>query len=114
MDTVGITFVTIGVVLVVVAIKAIYSANAAAELPLARETFTNWYPLWLHSAISAGSRPTDEHIAEAFANESPRSSRAMMRFHIWPYQSTHVSHTVPPSEYIREKTWLGMNDHRRS
>lgn len=112
-DVVGIAFVTIGIGLVIVAIRALWSANAAAELPSAREAFKNWYLPWLLGA-SVGVRPTDEQIGEAFANENPGCSRAMMRFHIWPYESPQIGNTVPPSEWIREREFVGLKDKNRS
>lgn len=93
-DVMGVSFVVIGAGLVIVALQAILKANDAAKLPAARAAFEQWYQPWIHSHIAAAARPTDEEIADAFSEQSPRFASALRRFEIWPFHFANRRETI--------------------
>jgi hypothetical protein len=84
-DPIGVGFLVIGAGLVSVAVRALLAANEATVLVAARASFEHWYPAWIHSCNLRGSKPTDEEIAFAFAEENRAYAASLQRFGVWPF-----------------------------
>jgi len=97
-DVIGVSFLLIGASLVSVAVRALLAANEATALVAARAAFEQWYPIWIHASSVRGSRPIDEEIAAAFAEEHRGFAATLQRFQVWPFhwaayrdETMHVS-----------------------